>query len=87
MTLSDAKKLGLLTRHTLGYLVYEDTERVVIAQTFDPAQPDEEEDGVGDVTVIPAGWVQRPITILRPSRRRTPSDSCTSAPFPLVTGP
>lgn len=53
--LDEVKDKALLSvRHTMGYLVYQDAERVVIAQTRDP-----EDDEVDDVTVIPAPWVIR----------------------------
>lgn len=49
-----AERALLAERHTTGYLVYQDAERVVLAQTLDP-----EDDEVDDLTVIPAPWIRR----------------------------
>lgn len=57
LRLSTARGASLIIRHSVGYLITQDTERVVIAGTFDPHDAHEDEDGVADVTVIPAGWV------------------------------
>ena len=65
-----ADKVQLCKRHSLGYLVHKDRERLILAATFDPAEkalnahstPDD--DGVADFTVIPRQWAQRIITLV-----------------------
>jgi len=58
-----AVKAQLSERHTVGYLLYQDDERVVVAQTYDP-----DDDEADDVTVIPAPWVVRRVN--RRKRRK-----------------
>ncbi len=59
VTLPEAKKQGeLCERRTVGYLVSRGRNKVVLATTFDPAEPNEE-DHVDDVYTIPSKWVVR----------------------------
>lgn len=48
------KRAALIERHTTGYLVYQDDERIVLAQTYDPST-----ESVDDLIAIPAPWVRR----------------------------
>lgn len=58
LPLSKARSKGLSHRVTVGYLVRDDADAVTIAQTFDPAEPDDEEDAVADITVIHPTWIK-----------------------------
>lgn len=71
MPLSQAVALPLAFRHTAGYLLHHDEERLVIAATFDPPPNPNEEPGYADITVIPTGWVKA-IQETVMSKRRTP---------------
>lgn len=75
LRLSTARGACLITRHSVGYLIMQDAERVVIAGTFDPHDAHEDEDGVADVTVIPAGWVSSiaPLSPPKTPRKRRQS--------------
>jgi len=59
-----AEKVQLTRRFSLGYLVFKDRERLIIAATFDPAEKRlssdhaVDEDGGADFTVIPRGWIK-----------------------------
>jgi hypothetical protein len=66
VSLSRAKTIGLRTRVTSGYIVRDDTDVITVAHTFDPAEPDDEEDECCDVTVIPKSQVQK----VTPAKRK-----------------
>lgn len=55
-----AERAVLAERTTTGYLLHQDDERIILAQTLD-----KEDDEVDDVIVIPAPW-----RIRRPRKRR-----------------
>ena len=65
-----SEKLHLCRRYSVGYLIFKDRERLIIAATFDPAEkkldarftPDG--DSADDFTVIPRQWAQRIITLV-----------------------
>lgn len=69
MSLKKARKKCVLSeRLSLGYIVLKDRERLILAHTYDPADPaksDSEERGA-DFTTIPRGWVVS-ITTLQPA--------------------
>lgn len=52
-----AEKCQLVHRFTMGYLVVKDRERLVVANTYDPADEHDTE-SAADFTVIPRGWVK-----------------------------
>jgi hypothetical protein len=53
-----AERVTLVRRFSLGYMVYKDKERIVLAGTFDPVEDgDKDGDGGADYTCIPTSWV------------------------------
>ena len=66
MSLVEAqRKCQLDTRFTLGYLLHEDENKIVVMQTYDPPEEEGDEESGADFTTIPRGWVKN-ITYLRP---------------------
>lgn len=74
LRLSTARGASLIVRHSVGYLLLHDSDRVVIAGTFDPRDAHEDEDGVADVTVIPSGWVSTVTKVAAPRAPRQPRE-------------
>lgn len=68
----------LAHRFQTGYLLRADDELVVLAQTFDPAQDDQDEAEVESLTIIPAGWVKT-LRYRRGSRAKPSADSSAAA--------
>lgn len=68
MTLAEAaKKCQLDTRFTLGFLLSEDDDKLVVMQTYDPVEHEGDEESGADFTTIPRGWVKN-IIYLRVGR-------------------
>lgn len=67
-------KCALVRRHSVGYLVLKDRDRVLICHTYDPAETEQDIEGGCDWTVIPKGWVKS-IIELNPSTATTPPES------------
>lgn len=65
------RRCQLDRRLSLGYLVKDDAEAIVLMQTSDPPEQDGDEEGGADFTTIPRGWVKR-LTYLRPGPPPTP---------------
>lgn len=63
-------KARLAHRTTVGYLLLKDDERTVLAGDYDPAQPSQDEDNYGNLTVIPTGWVKSVHKLRRETPRR-----------------
>jgi hypothetical protein len=74
LRLSSARQVKLLVRHTIGYLVLEADDRIIVAGLYDHAEPGDEEDCVEDITVIPRGWVQK-MRRLAPERKVKPKST------------
>ena len=80
-----AEKCVLVTRITAGYLVHNDQEKVVVAQSYDGPLGEEEAE-VADTITLPTGWVKRIRYVTRSpkaSRRRsatTPAAPPAAAP-------
>lgn len=51
------EKAKLVTRETLGYLVYQDEHRTLLARNYDPPLQKDDEPEVDSIIVIPTGWV------------------------------
>ena len=58
-----ASKCQLVRRVSVGFLVYRDKERLVLAHTFDPASDEDEADGGADFLVVPRGWVVKHVEL------------------------
>lgn len=60
-------KCLLVHRFTTGYLILKDRERMIIANTYDPADQHDDE-SAADFTVIPRGWVKN-VVFLAPVKK------------------
>lgn len=63
-TWADAIKLNVVTRKTLGYFVFQDVDKLIIAGTDDRSDSKALESVLADLTIIPAPWAVN-ITILQ----------------------
>jgi hypothetical protein len=75
-TLEEARRVSLTRRRTVGYLVLNE-DRVIVAETFDEPENIDDVPEVENLTVIPAGWVQK-IKYLRGGPKRDASTSPAS---------
>jgi len=84
LTLDEAlAKAKLAHRTSVGYLLLKDAERTVLACDYDPAQPSQDEDNYGNLTVIPSGWVTAVHRLRRETARRkkaTENDGTSKPP-------
>jgi hypothetical protein len=75
LPVSQAKDAGRFSkRQTVGWLVSETEEKVVLAVTFDEREEGDEEHFVDDLYTIPTSWVQS-LTFLAPRRRASATTS------------
>lgn len=52
-------KVRLRRRRSVGWLVFQDRERILLAMTYDKPEPDEVEAQGDDFITIPRRWVRR----------------------------
>ena len=53
LTLKEAKEKTLAETHTIGYLLHEDKEKIVVCGFYCPSVEDEYADGYRDIHIIP----------------------------------
>lgn len=70
----------LVRRLTVGYLLKSDDRVVVLAKDYDPPESNDDVPEVGNITVIPAGWVVRIVSRERKKYPRRKEVTVTALP-------
>jgi len=58
------EKMQLDRRFTLGFLIYKDRTRVVVAASYDPAGSETDLDQADGWIVVPRGWIESITTMV-----------------------
>lgn len=80
-TVEEAKTKKLACRFQAGYLVHQNENVTILAQTYDPANEEGDEATVERLTLIPTGWV----ISIRHRRQRRPKKPNAESPVETTT--